>query len=289
MNPRRLRRVVALAAAIVLGGATLAHASFSSGGTASQTISTLSVGAPTAFTGTPSGHNVSLGWTVGSGATATQLGALANGTSSTCPATGYTTLSASATPPYTDARFTPQGTYECYQAVSTHGAWSSSTNPAVAVQLGVVASSVAIKNGGVAGQINVGDSIQVTFNQPISTASGPVSTNTVCVTTTGTDTIVLGSTGAGTACSTAQHTLGVLTGLTISKKARWTATWTWSAGNTVLTVQLTALSAGATPTVTGTTVTFTPATTLLSATGGFAVCAVNTGGGNCLPVATGGF
>lgn len=285
----RLARVVGLAAAIVLGGATLAHAAFTSGVAVSQTISTLSVGAPTGFTGTPSGLTVNLAFTAGSGSTATQLGALANGTSSACPAAGYTVLSASATSPYTDARSTPQGTYECYQVVATHGSWTSATAPTVPVQLGVVARSVVIANGGTAGQITPGDTIQVTFNQPISTASGPAATDTVCASTTGGGEIVLGSTGAGGVCNTGQYTLGTLTGLTVSRRGRWSATWAWSAGNTVLTVTLNTQTSGRVPTVTGATATFTPATSLLSATGGDAVCASNTGGGNCLPTAANGF
>ena len=79
-------------------------------------------------------------------------------------------------PFYTDTgRFTPQGTYFCYKATTTYGTWSSQTaNPTAAGQLGVVAQSVAITNGGTAGTIDTGDKIVVTVPsvQPVPARCG---------------------------------------------------------------------------------------------------------------------
>jgi hypothetical protein len=78
----------------------------------------------------------------------------------------------------------------------------------------------------------------------------------------------------------------------VTQASRFNTTWTWSAGNTVLTATVGTLSAGSANTQASGTATFTPNTTstgLLSATGSFHTCSSNTGGGNCLPVATGSF
>jgi hypothetical protein len=291
MRRKRLASTVAVFTALALAFAGVARAAFTKTASATQSLSSLSVGAASALTGASSGHNVVLNWSAGAGATGYAVNGLANGTSSTCPATGYANVANPSATTLTDARSTPQGTYECYQVVSAHGSWSSqSGNPTAAAQLGVVANSVAIANGGTAGRVDQGDVITVTFNQAINTSTGPASTDTICTNTGGQ--VVLGSTGTGASCSTAQATLGVLGGFTVNRASRFNATWTWSTGNTVLTVTVGTLSAGnANTQVTGTG-TLTPntvATSLLSATGSFHTCSSNTGGGNCLPMATGAF
>ena len=44
---------------------------------------------------------------------------------------------------YTDARFSPQGTWFCYQVLTSYSSWTSvNSNPTVAVRLGFFASSV---------------------------------------------------------------------------------------------------------------------------------------------------
>ena len=176
---------------------------------------------------------------------------------------------------------------------TTFGTWSSQTgNPTVAVRLGVVAQAIAVANGGTAGRFDQGDTIAITFNQAITTASGPIASNNVC-TNTGRDGDARCHRRSGTTCSTAAATtIGTLTSLAINRAARYNATYAWSAGNTVLTVTLGSRSAGAqNPTISGTAV-YTPTTTatgLLSQTGAFHTCSSNTGGGNCTPTATGGF
>ena len=82
------------------------------------------------------------------------------------------------------------------------------------------------------GPTGAGDTITITFNQAITTASGPVAANNICTNTGGT--VMLGVTGSGTTCSTATATtIGMLTALTINRAARYAATYAWSAGNTV--------------------------------------------------------
>ena len=290
---RGARVLAATVAAVLLAGTATALAAFTKASAASQTVSSRNLGAPTGLTGAASGHDVNLSWTAGTNGNGYAIAAAANGTSSNCTAASFSALTTTAGTSITDTgRFTPQGTFECYRVTTTYGTWSSQTaNPTVAVRLGVVAQSVAVANGGTAGRFDQGDTITITFNQAITTASGPVAANNICTNTGGT--VMLGVTGSGTTCSTATATtIGTLTSLTINRAARYAATYTWSAGNTVLTVTIGARSAGAQdPTISGTAV-YTPTTTatgLLSATGSFHTCSSNTGGGSCTPSATGSF
>jgi hypothetical protein len=282
-----------VACATLLTGAATALAAFSKTASASQTISSGNLGAPSGLTGAASGHDVNLSWTAGTNGSGYAIAAAANGTSPNCSAATFSALTTTAGTSVTDTgRFSPQGTFECYRVTTTYGTWSSQAgNPTVAVQIGVVAQSVAITDGGTAGRLDAGDTIAITYNQAISTASGPVAGNNVCTNTGGT--IMVGVTGTGTTCSTAAATtVGTLTGLAINRAARYNSTFAWSAGNTVLTVTIGARSAGAQdPTISGTAV-YTPTTTatgLLSATGSFHTCSTNAGGGNCTPSATGTF
>jgi hypothetical protein len=291
MRIPRLPLVLGLIAGATLGSAGVAQATFKSAPTASESFSTRSLIAPTGLTAAPSGHNVVLGWTAGSGGSGYAVSGVANGTSSSCTSATFSALSTTATTAYTDSgRSTPQGTYYCYKVATTYGTWSSqASNPTAAAQLGVVASSVAITNGGTSGRIDSGDRIVVTFNQPITTTTGPPAGDNICTSTTGS--IALGSTGTGTTCTLTGLDLGTLSGLTVGVNSRFAATWAWSAGNTVLTITVGARSAGSNTSVTG-TATLNPTTTagkLLSATGSFQTCSTNTGGGNCLPTATGSF
>ena len=286
---------LALLAAIASSAAvaTVAYASFTGTGTATGgAISTRNLVAPGSLTATASGHDVAVSWPAGSGGSGYKLFAVANGTSSNCSAASFANLTTTASLTYTDTgRYTPQGTYECYQVETTYNTWYSvSGNPTAAAQLGFVASSVAVTNGGVAGKLDTGDTIVVTYNQAVNTATGPATTDNVC-TDTGTNTIVLGSTGAGATCATSPATLGTITGLTVSKKSRYDATWAWNAAHTTLTITIGANTAGSAANITGAG-TFDPTTTaggMLSTTGGFHNCDTNTGGANCLPTPTGGF
>jgi hypothetical protein len=248
--------------------------------------------APSGLTATPSGHDVGLTWSAGTNGNGYAVLGVANGVSSDCSNASFASLGTTAGTSYTDTgRYTPQGTWFCYQAKTSYASWTSvSGNPTAAAQLGVVAASVAAANGGTAGKLDANDTITVTFNQPISTSTGPSGTNSVCAISGAT--IVLGSTTTSGWCSASETTnLGKLTGGSSGANARWSATYTWSNSNKTLTVKLGSLTSGSSPSVTGTWA-FNPTTTsskLLSTTGSFHVCDTNSGGGNCLPTMSGSF
>ena len=276
---RSARIAAATIALILLAGTATAIAAFTKTASAAQTVSSRNLGAPTGLTGTPSGHNVNLSWTAGTNGNGYAIAAAANGASSNCTAASFSALTTTAGTSITDTgRFTPQGTFECYRVTTTYGTWSSQTgNPTVAVRLGVVAQAVAVANGGTAGRFDQGDTIVITFNQAITTASGPVAANNVCTNTGGT--VMLGVTGTGTTCSTATATtIGTLTSLTINRAARYAATYALvGREHGPHRHDRGALRRGTDPTISGTAV-YTPTTTatgLLSATGSFHTCSSN--------------
>lgn len=272
--------------------ATIAQAAFTSPATASQSISSRNLVAPASLTAKPSGHDVNLSWTAGSNGNGYQLLAAANGTSNNCASATFTALTTTAALSATDTgRYLPQGTYECYQAKTTYNTWTSiNSNPTTAAQIGFVASTITVANGGTAGKLDTGDTIIITYNQPVVTATGPSAGDNICTDTT-TNTIVIGSTGAGATCATTPSTLGTITGSTVGKKSRWNTTWTWNAAHTVLTATVGANTANSAGSITGSG-TFNPTTTataILSTTGNYHNCDTNTGSGNCLPPVTGTF
>lgn len=277
-------------AVLAFAGATASAFAFSSQAAAVQTISTRTLTAPTALAATPAGHDVSLTWSAGSGGTASNVLAAPAAAGGSCTGVTFTALTSTAATSAKDTgRYTPQGTYECYQVRTAAGGWTSTTgNPVVEARIGFVATSVQLTNGGVAGQLDTGDRIVVTFNQAVNPTTGPPAGSTVCVDTT-TLTMALASSGTGTSCSAFGDRLGRLAMASVSFNARYAATHTWTT-TTTLTIAIGARTAGtAAPTVSGAG-TFTPASGTgapTSQTGGFTVCSSNTGGGACLPAATG--
>jgi hypothetical protein len=294
---RRRRLLCALAAVLCMGlvTAAAAYAGWSSQATATQTISTRTLTAPTGLTATAVGHDVQLGWSAGSGGSGYSIQAAANGTSSSCTGASFAALSTTAGTSATDTgRYTPQGSWECYQVETTYGTWSSiSSNPVAAVQVGFVATSGTVLNGGTANVIDTGDRLTVAFNQAVKTTTGPTSTNTVCITSGASATFVLGSTTTSGACSASEATkLGTITGMGVSASGRWSATYVWSNANTTLTVTLGSRIQGAqTPAVTSaSSVVFDPtnvAANLQSNSGSFHICDTNTAGSDCLADVTG--
>jgi hypothetical protein len=248
---------------------------------------------PGSLTATPLGHDVSLGWTAGSNGRGYSILGAANGASSDCSSAVFTSVGSTSGTTFTDSgRFTPQGTYYCYQVKTTYASWTSvNGNPTAAALLGFVTVTTVASNGGTTGRLDTGDKVVLTFNQAMSTATGPSGTNTVCAIAGAT--IVLGATAATGTCSASEtNNLGKLTGGTSAANGRWSATWVWSAGNTVLTATLGARVSGTSTATTSGAWTFNPSTTtskLQSATGAFHICDTNTGGGNCLPGMTGAF
>ena len=294
---RRLRRVLPIpaVAALVVGVlAPLSGASFNATAANPGNVYALTaLYAPSGLTATPSGHDVGLSWSAGTNGNGYSLLGVANGTSSNCSSASFASIGSPGGTSYTDTgRFTPQGTYFCYQVKTSYASWTSvSGNPTAAAQLGVVAGSIAAANGGTAGKLDTGDTITVTFNQPISTGTGPSGTNSVCAISGAT--IVLGSTTTSGTCGASETVnLGKLSGGSSGANARWSATYTWSNSNKTLTVTIGSRTVGSSnPSVSGTW-TFTPTTTsskLLSSAGSFQTCNTNTGGGNCLPTMSGSF
>ena len=295
---RRHPTLIGLALIAAMAGsaavASYAQAAFTAATTASQAVSSRTLVAPGSLSASPSGHDVALSWTAGSNGNGYQLLNAANGTSSNCSSASFAALSTTTGLTATDtARYTPQGTYECYQVETTYNTWWSATsNPTTAAQLGFVASSVAVTNGGTAGKLDATDKIIITYNQAVTTATGPVSTNKVCTNTASSGSIIMIGTTITSCTATTPVTVGAISTGTSTKTAAYSATWTWSAANTVLTITIGSRTSGtADSSVTG-SLTFSPTTTaagMLSAAGSFHNCDSNTGGGNCLPTITGGF
>src|SRR5439155_20902289 len=105
----------------------------------------------------------------------------------------FTSLTTTASLTYADTgRYTPQGTYECYQVQTTYNTWSSqSSNPTAAAQLGFVAQSVSAANGGTAGKLDQGDTLTITYNQPANTLTGLITGNKVCTNAASTGNIIM--------------------------------------------------------------------------------------------------
>jgi hypothetical protein len=287
-----LALLAAIAASAVV--ASYAEAAFTAVTTASQAISSRNLVAPGSLTATPSGHDVALSWTAGSNGSGYQLLDAANGTSANCTSASFAALTTTASLSATDTgRFTPQGTYECYQVETTYNTWWSATsNPTAAVQLGFVASSVVVTNGGTAGKLDAGDKIVIAYNQPVTTATGPLSTNKVCTNTASSGNIIMIGDAITSCNATTPVTVGSISTGSSTKTAAYSATWAWSAGNTVLTITIGTRSSGSADSAITGTLTFSPTTTatsMLSATGSFHNCDTNTGGGNCLPTVSGSF
>ena len=296
MLPRRLTATAGACAAALLactlaGVSTASFAARTANPGATYALTALY--APTGLTATTAGAGVGLSWTAGQNGSGYAVLGVANGTSSNCTAAATAALGTASGTTYTDAsRSTPQGTFFCYEVKTTYASWTSvASNPRVAAQIGVVVSSIVAANGGTAGKLDPGDTITATFNQPITTTTGPSGTNSVCAISGAT--IVIGSTTtSGTCVATEATNFGKLTGGTSSANARFAATYTWNTAHTQLTILVGARSSGSANVTAGGTWTLGPTTTatkLLSTTGNLHTCDTNTGGGNCLPAMTGSF
>lgn len=256
-----------------------------------NTFTTRHLLAPTNLTANARGHAVSLAWNAGQNGNGYAVLGVSNGLSSDCSSVTYTQIATTTTTVFTDTnRYAPQGTFYCYQVKTLYNTWASiANNPMVAAQIGFVAHSIQMNNGGTAGQLDPNDQIIVTFNQPVDTLTGPTNDNTVCAESSGT--ILLGSTTLSGSCYlTETVTLGKISGGTIGNNARFNATYTWGNTNAILTVTIGSRIEGASnPSISNAMWTFTPttdSTKLKSVVGAFHVCDTNTGGNNCLPTTT---
>jgi hypothetical protein len=306
MNPRRLGRLglpVLLVAATVTSVGR-AEATVQATTVNTSTFSSTALYGPSALVGSPAGRTVPLTWTAASGGgngngyalSAVNIG---SNVATACPSTpsGYTTfLGGASGTSFTDSTVAAgtDGTYVCYLAQTGYNAagpppwasapvWTSQAAvPAAKVLIGFLATSVAWTNNN--GALASGDTIAITFNQPVATAS--IGTISFICAAVGSNTIYLGITGGLTTCPTAAS-VGGLTGMTLSSflsaDGRYAATGAWSNGNATLTITVGALSVGwQSVSVAAGTGTFTPATTITSATGAVSICTTSI----CKPTTT---
>jgi hypothetical protein len=259
------------------------------------TSTTTSLYSPTAPAVAPLGRTASLSWTAASPQNGN--GYVVSGTNigsnpaTACPASAasYAFVGGTTATSFTDSTSLAggtQGTYVCYlvrsgQDVGAPGTWtvdpvwsSADSLPTAKTAIGFFATTLTMANGGVAGQIDAGDTIVITFDQAVNTAS--VGTITFICAAVASSTVYLGITGGLATCPTAA-TVGRLTGMTLSsllsQDGRYAATGAWSNGNATLTITVGALSLGwQTASIAAGTETFTAATTITSSTGAASIC-----------------
>jgi hypothetical protein len=239
---------------------------------------------PALATPTPSGYDALLAWTPGTHGPVTgqQVWAIDNGTSSTCPSSGFTlaaTMASASTNTYTVSNNSGvNGHWLCYQLMSTSASsWTATVNFSAA-QLGLVAKTVVITNSGTANKLTSGDKITITFNQNVLASSVPAST-AVCTGVVATQIYV-----GDTTCSNTSDTItiGVINGISVSGgKQKLTSTASVSGAVVTITIGQNGQTTSAAPT------SFVPASTILSAatTDQATACVA----ANCQPVPTGGF
>jgi hypothetical protein len=285
MSPALRRTIVTVAAGLVVTGAAVAARVGFTGETQSGvTFAGGWIGQASGLSVTPSGYDAVLNWTPGTHGPVTgqQLWSLDNGTSSTCPASGFTQLSPA--PTVSQSTYTKSNTssvsghWLCFQAVSTSASSWTATSNFPATQLGLVAKSVAITNSGTANKLTTGDKITITFNQNVAPSSVPTTT-AVCTGVVATQIYV-----GDTTCSNTSDpiTIGIISGFSVSGgKQKLTSTAAVSGATVTITVGQNG------QTMTGSATSFVPATTILSAATTDQALACNAA--NCQPVPTGGF
>ncbi len=281
----------ALATVAVVGSARGTFAVFTAdtrnGG---NTFALTSLYAPGSLTATPAGAAVDVAWTAGqNGNGYTVLSAPApNPLVNDCTGVSYSAITTVTGTSYTHAASTPPGTWRCYSVQTSYHSWTSvENNPVAGARVGFVASMASFSNTGNP-RMDDGDTITITFNQPVDAATGPLTGNSICWQN---DRIVLGSTQTGSCAATdTSPRLGFLTGGTIDRNMRLAATWSWSGDGRTLTIAVGARLSGTGNYSTQGTWTFTPtsnAAFVKSSTGGIHVCDTNAGGGNCTPTVSG--
>jgi hypothetical protein len=250
---------------------------------------------PAAPTGAPAGRSVNLSWTAstpqnGNGyvVSGTNIGSNA---ATACPASAaaYAFVGGSAAPSFADSTTLAggtDGTYVCYlvrsgQDAALPSAWSvdpiwasADTLPVAKSAIGFFATTLTFANGGTANRLDAGDTIVITFDQPVDPTS--VGTITFICGSVTSSIIYLGITGGTSTCPTATS-VGRLTGMTLSNAltadGRYAATGAWSNGDATLTITVGALSAGWRRVfVAAGTEVFRPAAAITSATGAVAIC-----------------
>jgi hypothetical protein len=247
------------------------------------------LGAPTLAAPSVSGNNPSLTWTVsghGPGAASGQgqevLGSFtaSNGTSTTCPTTGYTQI---AVPSGTATTYTDSGRgagvggeYYCYEIGTTYGTNWVTPSTAQRVQFPFYATGVTLSNGN--GTIASGDKVTISFNN---TPQGFSSTGSLTVITC-TSTRVL--VGASSCSSTPSVGTLTLSGKTIGSSKTYSSSYTFSANTLTVTLGgANTLTLGGTGTASWK---LTPTATLKQG-GNVAICTASASG--CVPSTTSNF
>jgi hypothetical protein len=247
------------------------------------------LGAPTLAAPSVSGNNATLSWTVsnhGPGSASGQgqevLGSFtaSNGTSTTCPTTGYTQI---AVPSGTATSYSDTGRgagvggeYYCYEVASTYATNWVTPSTAQRAQFPFYATSVSLSNGN--GRIASGDTATVSFNN---TPQGFSSSGSLTVITCTTTRVLLGA----SSCS-ATPSVGTLTlsGKTIPSSKTYSSTYTFSANTiTILLGGANSVTLGGSGTAGWT---FTPPATMKQG-GNVAVCTASASG--CIPSTTSNF
>jgi hypothetical protein len=271
-----------------------------------NTLVATSLYSPTAPAGAPVGRSVNLSWTPsapqnGNGyvVAGTNIG---SNVATTCPSSvaAYAFVGGSAAASFTDSTSLAggtDGTYVCYlvrsgQDATAPASWSSDptwasadTLPVAKSAIGFFSTSLTFANGGTANRLDTGDTIEITFDQPVDPASvGTI--GFICGSVTS-NTIYLGITGGTTTCPTTAS-VGGLSGMTLSNAqnadGRYAATGAWGYGNAQLTITVGALSAGwRRVRFAAGTEAFQPATTITAASGAVPIC----GTVICRPTTTG--
>ena len=194
-----------------------------------------------------------------------------SGSSASCGSySSFASLGAAvATDTITGTQFTDWWCFEIQStstSATTSGSWTSAPVAFATVQA-LVPTSIVFNHAAAAnGKIDIGDSIVITFNQAVNTSS--VSVNSGICQVKGTSSngyVIIGF--SGTCSSGASYGIGKITGITVGKTGSASASASWSAGNTVLTV--TATSGGQNVATGGT---FVAATAIQASAGSPSVC-----------------
>lgn len=220
----------------------------------SNTFATAALSVPTNLSLTPSGSDVVVAWTNVTGTNNTGAGykisffdrgagTTTAGLPSACPTSGYTEVGSIAGQPFTDTNLTAaphtnyaDGRFWCYEVKTAYpccpvpaNAWTSQgANPVTSVRLGNTFASITI-NGDLDGTLEAGEYIDITFNQPIDTATQPPAGSTVC-TNSREDSIYFGMSGtANNSCNKTETLSGVrlrsATDITSERRYDMTTSW----------------------------------------------------------------
>jgi hypothetical protein len=315
VNPQRRALITSLILLLVGGVVVGTNASFNAVTSNSASFSTDALNNPSNVVVAAAGNAVTYSWTAGSmtsGGTsyihrlstkALQSGSV-DGTPPPCawtdsfPTTSTIPNATTSTSIATAAG--SAGAWLCWRLDVQHPAssplWFSQNSPAGVLKVGHAVASVALANGGTSGTIDQGDTITITFTQPVNKSSGPTDTsgssgNGVCAYRQGnasSSRIYIGRTSApASKCASGESpVVGTIGPTDISfsgnTNGSWDASYAWggtcNAGNTACTqlvVTLGASTQGSDPSVGLTAPLFDPTDVsgkLTSATGTLAIC-----------------